>query len=90
MESNYESTKKRGLINPDTDMNDFISKIHEEVEELQESVNEGTLKEIKEELSDVILVCLNAAHHHGIDIESELKKKIKINYQRALNFDTTE
>ena len=86
IESNYESTKKRGLINYDTDMVDFINKLDEEVNELKIAVNDGTQKEIKEELYDVILVCLNAAHHHGINIESELKKKIKINYQRDLKF----
>lgn len=82
IETNYQSIRKRGLITSDTDMVDFINKLDEEVNEFKIAVNEGTLKEIKEELSDVILVCLNAAFHHGIDIENELKKKIKFNFTR--------
>jgi len=82
IESNYKSIRKRGLITSDTDILDFINKLDEEVKELKESVNKGTLKEIKEELSDVILVCLNMAYHHGFDIEQEIKNKIDINFKR--------
>ena len=83
IETNYKSIRKRGLITSDTDIKDFINKLDEEVEELKQSVNKGTLKEIKEELSDVILVCLNTAYHHGFDIEKEIKKKIDKNFERA-------
>ena len=38
---------------------------------------------ICEELADVIMVCLNFAKHNNIDIEQEIKNKIKINEQRA-------
>lgn len=83
IETNYKSIRERGLITSYTNMKDFINKLDEEVEELKQSVNKGTLKEIKEELSDVILVCLNTAYHYGFDIEKELKKKIDKNFDRA-------
>ena len=83
IEQNYNSIRERGLITSDTDMEDFIIKLMEEVEELKDAVRTGTLKEIKEELSDVILVGLNMGYHHGFDIENELQKKINKNFKRA-------
>ena len=77
---NYESIKKRGLINDSTTFEEFSDKLYEEVSELvlETPLGEG----FKEELSDVILVCLNIAKHYNIDIEKELLKKIKINENR--------
>lgn len=82
IEDNYESIVKRGLINNDTNMTDFITKIFEEVSEFEEAVEIGTLKDIKEELADIILVCLNTAKHYGFDIEKELINKINKNKNR--------
>ena len=82
IEENYASTVKRGLIKKHTDMQDFIDKIFEEVGEFEEAVEIGTLKDIKEELSDIILVCLNTAKHYGFDIEQELINKINKNKNR--------
>jgi len=83
IESNYNSIRMRGLITPDTDMIDFIDKLSEEFNEFKESCKSESFTRQKEELSDVILVCLNIAYHFNIDIEKELKKKIKKNYDRA-------
>ena len=83
IEENYKSIVNRGLINPDTNMDAFIMKIEEEVQEFIDAVKIGTLKEIKEELSDIILTCLNTGHHFGFDIELELNNKIEINKNRA-------
>lgn len=88
---NYDSIVKRGFITPSTTAFEFIDKIFEEVGELEEVLdkiknNKPTKKmfsNLSEELSDVILVCLNFAQHFDIDIEDELNKKIKINYERA-------
>ncbi len=75
IEENYKSIVKRGLITPKTTLKEFIDKIDEEVEEFKVCYD-------KEELADIILVCLNYAHHYDIDIESELLKKIEINKNR--------
>jgi len=83
IEENYKSIKDRGLITPLTNMDDFIRKIDEEVNEFKEAVESGTLKEIGEELADVILTALNTGRHFGFNIENELKNKIEINKQRA-------
>lgn len=84
IEDNYKSIVDRGLISPSTSMHDFTEKLYEEVNEFQEATMEGTLKEIKEELSDVVLVCFNIAKHYGFDIENSLKDKIEVNKKRAL------
>jgi NTP pyrophosphatase (non-canonical NTP hydrolase) len=57
-------------------------KLEEEVQEFIDAFRKEYNNE-REELADVILVCLNIAHHYGWDIESELFKKVEINEQRA-------
>lgn len=81
IEDNYNSIVKRGLITNKTTKLEFINKLFEEVSEFEEQYvidNEFN----NEELSDIILVCLNIAKHYNIDIEKELKNKIKINNKR--------
>ncbi len=81
IEDNYNSIVKRGLITPETTAREFIMKLEEEVQEYIEA-ELHSLPNVKEELADVILVCLNIAKHNNIDIEQELKNKIKINKTR--------
>lgn len=82
---NYASIVKRGYITEDTTDLQFIRKIEEEVEEsIYESLlhRKGKPNKLGEELADVILTCLNYAHHFSIDIEKELHKKIDKNEKR--------
>lgn len=79
--NNYDSTVKRGLINTNTTKQEFIDKLFEEIGELEEYYIENNKLDF-EEISDIILVCLNCAKHYNIDIEKELKNKIKKNYNR--------
>ena len=83
IEDNYQSIVDRGLITPTTYFQEFIDKIKEETEELQLAKIFYDSDNIKEELADVIMVCLNMAKHYDIDIINEIKKKIKVNQQRA-------
>jgi len=94
IELNYKSIVDRGLISPDTTIFNFINKLNEEVKELEVECNYITISPIivnpkesssfKEELADVIMVCLNMAKHYDIDIEQEIKNKIEVNKKRAL------
>jgi len=81
IEDNYQSTVKRGLINEETKISDFIMKLEEEVQEFIEAET-LSLPNANEELADIILVCLNFAKHYEIDIEQELINKIKKNETR--------
>tara|TARA_Y100000310_G_C20410331_1_gene681639 strand:+ start:516 stop:791 length:276 start_codon:yes stop_codon:yes gene_type:complete len=85
IKDNYDSIVKRGFISPQTTVDDFLNKIDEEVLEFKYEILNGSDTRIREELADVILVCLNIAKHYNIDIEKEMKNKIGINYQRAIN-----
>jgi NTP pyrophosphatase (non-canonical NTP hydrolase) len=81
---NYQSIVDRGFITPTTTLFEFLDKLDEEVEELnKEALIPKEWSNLPEELADVILVCFNMAKHFGIDIEQELKKKIRINEYRA-------
>jgi len=83
---NYQSIVDRGLISPTTTLFEFLDKLEEEVEELEkEALRPKQYSNLNEELADVIMVCLNLAKHFDIDIEQEIKNKIKINRYRAKN-----
>ena len=82
--ANYQSIVDRGFITPTTTLFEFLDKLDEEVEELnKEALISKEWSNLPEELADVILVCLNMAKHFDIDIEQELKNKIRINEYRA-------
>lgn len=88
IEDNYKSIVDRGFIAPYTNLHNFLHKIKEEVAELEIGVFVDNERDVvsdytKEELADVIMVCLNMAKHYDIDIINEIKKKIKVNQQRA-------
>lgn len=83
IKQNYKSIVARGLISPSTTRHDFQNKLIEEVNELFES--ELLTDNFKEEIADVIMVCLNFAEHYHIDIIQEIKNKIKTNEKRATN-----
>ena len=84
IEANYKSIVDRGFITPTTTLFEFLDKLDEEVRELnQEALTPKEYSNLPEELADVIMVCLNMANHYNIDIEQEIKNKIKINKQRA-------
>jgi len=91
IEENYKSIVDRGLIAPTTDMFEFYSKLTEEVKEFENAMidymdyDSESFPQVKEELADVIMVCLNMAKHYDIDIEQEIKNKIEVNKQRAKN-----
>jgi len=83
---NYKSIVDRGFITPTTTLFEFLDKLDEEVKELKtESEIPKQYSNLPEELADVIMVCLNLAKHYEIDIEKEIKNKIKINKYRAKN-----
>lgn len=82
IKDNYESTLLRGKITRNTTKFQFILKIKEELYELESAFHSGDSENLKEEMADVILTVLNFAHHFNIDIEMEMKSKIKKNYTR--------
>ena len=82
--ANYQSIVDRGFITPTTTLFEFLDKLDEEVEELnKEALISKEWSNLPQELADVILVCLNMAKHFNIDIEQEIKNKIRINEYRA-------
>jgi NTP pyrophosphatase (non-canonical NTP hydrolase) len=95
IEANYKSIVDRGLIAPSTNYFEFIDKLDEEVKEFKYALEYFMRNDklgfkpmhidVCEELSDVIMVCLNFAKHYNIDIEQEIKNKIEVNKQRAKN-----
>lgn len=83
IEDNYKSIVDRGLINEKTTINDFVFKLEEEVGELTKEAYNPISGDFKMELADVMLVCLNIAHHYDIDIVNAMNKKVIINQNRT-------
>ena len=76
---NYEATVRRKLITPATTDREFMIKIFEEAAEVART---RTPEELREELADVIIVCLNFAKHFNIDIQFGLEWKTLFNELR--------
>ena len=76
----YELITHRGLITPDTTIQEFIDKITEEYTELLESFDGEDFS--KQEAVDLVMVCLHLLRHQGVDIEDQIKKNIKIQERR--------
>lgn len=83
---NYEATKKRGLINENTTFEDFISKLKEEVNELEMSelpFNSLSVGDFDErELADIALVCFAMAEFYSIDLLKLMEDKAIYNENR--------
>jgi len=77
---NYAATVRRGLITPATVDLEFMIKIFEEAAEVART---RTPDELREELADVIIVCLNFAKHFDIDIQFGLESKTLYNELRT-------
>lgn len=82
-QQHYQAIVKRGLINDDTNLDDFLDKLDEEVFELKESIDFWVIEKFKQESIDCICVLTNMLQHLGVDIEVELRKNIKIQEKRA-------
>ena len=81
IEENYKRTVTRGLITPSTLRKSFIDKLIEEVKEFTDEYEKGWLID-KEELADIILVCLNISKHYIF--LNLLDKHLMVSYQESL------
>jgi NTP pyrophosphatase (non-canonical NTP hydrolase) len=85
IERHYEATRKRGLINENTGMGEFIDKMQEELDEIANSYHVGEFSDSIEETIDLIAVCLNTLEHFGYDFERKYKRNVEYQEQRSLN-----
>lgn len=83
---NYKATVKRGLISDKTTFQDFISKLDEEVSELDMSeLPFNSYADIyfdERELADVALVCFAMAEFYHIDLLRLMEAKTMYNENR--------
>lgn len=81
----YEAIKNRGLISPETTLDQFIAKLEEEYSEVisqyADDCNEHKLpsSDLVYEMTDLVMVVLNCFQHYGIDIKEQLRINIKRN-----------
>jgi NTP pyrophosphatase (non-canonical NTP hydrolase) len=82
MAANYEAVKGRGLIDDETTLPEFITKLQEEIGEFIKAKDEN---EAAAELADIVGVCLNIASHYEIDLPAELGVMVRRNENRIIN-----
>ncbi len=73
----YEATRQRGLINSDTEFEEFQDKIDEEILEMDGAYNSGEFQKAIEESIDVAAVILNMLTHYGFDFEELYRKNVE-------------
>lgn len=87
IDRNYQATVRRGLINENTPIYDFLRKINEEYKELYCSyidplIHNDELGFDPKELADIALVCFAMATHYNIDLLKVMEQKTIFNEQR--------
>ena len=83
IDRSYQAIRIRGLIDVNTDMEDFIIKMNEECNEIMKAYFEQDMDHCLEEVSDLMTVCIMALHHHGFDPIKEFEKTVIKNENRA-------
>jgi len=84
---NYNSAVRRGKINDRTSIDHFVSKLKEEVNEFEESIDYPKIGESgilfdNSELADISIVCDSIAIHYAIDLQAEKEAKMLFNEKR--------
>ena len=81
IERSYTAIRKRGLIDSDTEILDFIIKMQEELDEVKRDYWQDN-EQIYKEVTDLMTVCIMALHHHGFDVIKEFEKCVIKNETR--------
>ena len=82
IDRSYQAIRKRGLIDSDTNILDFINKIHEESLEIVGAYHDEPFENTIKEVTDLMTVCIMALHHHGFDPVAEFEKVVIKNETR--------
>lgn len=67
---------------PKADTAAFLDKLYEEVNELSAAIADGPMSE---EMADVAIVLMSWADREGVDLESEILKKMRVNQCRSMS-----
>ncbi len=78
----FESARRHGFWESVIPVPTLLNHIISEVFEADKAYKDGDMEHFREELADVILMCLSAAGGYGFDMERELLKKHRINLDR--------
>lgn len=82
IERSYQAIRKRGKITVDTDMDDFIEKMREELNEIECDYVFSNFDDTMKETVDLMNVCICALKHHGFDPIAEFEKCVIHNETR--------
>jgi len=82
----YIATRQRGLITSYTSLQDFLDKLDEEIDEMQQAdIHEQTIDgDMAQEAMDVVGVIFNMLHHFDYDIEAEFKANVEYQESRVI------
>lgn len=88
IERSYQAIKDRGLIKPETKKQDFVLKMHEELDEIKTEIFyydgfDSAIEKYIEECIDLATVCFMQVKHLGYDPINEFEKVVIKNEKRA-------
>ncbi len=84
----FLAIKNRGLISPETTLDQFLMKLEEEYTEVQNAYADDCVNQklpssdLIYEMTDLVMVVLNCFQHYGVDFEEQLRINIKRQEQR--------
>ena len=81
----YKAIHERGLIDSSTNIDAFIDKMQEEIEEINNAYFVSNGDSLFDEVTDLMTVCIMTLHHHGFDPVKEFEKCVLKNEKRAKN-----
>jgi DNA-binding transcriptional regulator YhcF (GntR family) len=82
VERSYKAIEKRGLISKNTQPEEFIDKMIEELEEIKKARNNCDIQNYIEECIDLSTVCFMQVHHMGYNPVEEFEKVVIKNENR--------
>ncbi len=81
---NFQAVKDRGVFTDNYTAIDFLKKLKEEVEEVEEAIKNNDVENVKEELTDLIVLAQNELIRKGFDPTIEKHKCWIKNKNRSL------
>lgn len=89
IQKHYDLIRERGLIHPETSIDDFVRKMEEEYLEVLEAYADDIKAggspsgDFFNECTDLVMVIFHMMNHYGIDFRQQLRKNIEIQRTRV-------
>jgi len=94
IKGHYKLIKARGLIVPETTLDQFMNKMEEEYYEVMNAYADDMVDrktpspDLIYEMTDLVMVVMNCFQHYGVDFKEQLLKNVAVQKQRVIHIDS--